>query len=153
MRHLRLIPTNEFSKSPRIAFTSRDRKGVDQHFGAAEVFVIYALAPGEARLLEVMSFRDDDDGSRSHDDKLAARIARLDGCVAVYCNAVGASAVKRLLAAGIQPIKVPFGTSVDGLLGDLHRELSGTPPAWLTRGLTTKAAGRFDAMEAEGWTE
>ena len=54
----------------RIAFASADRRHVDQHFGAAEGFVIYNLEPERCELLEVAQFRRlDMDGN---EDKLAA---------------------------------------------------------------------------------
>lgn len=48
--------------------------------------------------------------------KLAQKIAALAGCAAVYCLAVGGSAIRQLLAAGIQPIRL------DGW----HRRIAGT---------------------------
>ena len=129
--------------SVKIAFASSDRRVVDQHFGAAEAFCIYSLAEDDARLVEVAEFHDSD----------VAMIALLEGCAAVYCNAVGASAIKQLLAAGIQPMKVEEGTPVDELLCGLNQSLKDAPPAWLAKRLQSKDADRFAAMEAEGWSE
>ncbi len=138
----------------RVAFATSDLRHVDQHFGAAESFAIYAVDLEQASLVEATQF-----GSLAMDgneDKLAAKIAALSGCVAIYCQAVGASAINQLLAQGIQPVKVSPGAPVNGLLATLQAELRAGPSAWLARaieGQQPKDGRRFDAMEAEGWGE
>jgi nitrogen fixation protein NifX len=155
MRHLKLVHSTEKGRtmSIKIAFASSDRRVVDQHFGAAEAFCIYSLAEDDARLIEVAEFHDSDVVMDGHEGKLASKIELLAGCAAVYCNAVGASAIKQLLAAGIQPMKVEEGTPVNALLCDLNKSLKNAPPAWLAKRLQNKDADRFAAMEAEGWSE
>ncbi len=142
--------------SLRIAFASSDRRRVDQHFGAAEAFAIFELSEDDAKLVEVAEFTDSDVAMDGHEGKLASKIALLDGCAAVYCNAVGASAIKQLLAAGIQPMKVAEGEVIDELLCGLNRSLTDNPPAWMAKYLKQQApagAERFDAMADEGWSE
>jgi nitrogen fixation protein NifX len=155
MRHLKLIQSIEETPimSVKIAFASSDRKQVDQHFGAAEAFAIYELSEDDARLIEAVEFHDSDTAMDGHEGKLAAKISLLDGCGAVYCNAVGASAIKQLLAAGIQPMKVAEGTDIDELLCGLNQSLNDNPPAWLARNLKPRDASRFDVMDEEGWQE
>ena len=139
--------------SVKIAFASSDRKAVDQHFGAAEAFVIYELSEDDARMVEAVQFHDTDTAMDGHEGKLAAKIALLNDCAAVYCNAVGGSAIKQLLAAGIQPMKVEEGAAIDELLCGLNHSLTNDPPPWLAKNLKVRDAGRFDAMDAEGWSE
>jgi nitrogen fixation protein NifX len=138
----------------KVAFASADRKHIDQHFGAAEGFVLYKVSPSGYELLEVTQFgRLDMDGN---EDKLAAKIEVLRDCLAVYCQAVGASAIGQLRAAGVQPIKVSPQTLISGLLRELQRELHDGPSAWLARAIDQRQPqreDRFDAMEAEGWSE
>lgn len=156
MRHLKLVTsTEEPDMTVKIAFATSDRRQVDQHFGAAEAFAIYELGEDEVRLVEVAQFVGDDTAMDGHEGKLAAKIALLEGCAAVYCNAVGASAIKQLLAAGLQPMKVPEGMPIDELLCGLGQSLRGEPPAWLARHLRQAGpkADRFAAMEEEGWSE
>jgi nitrogen fixation protein NifX len=160
MRHLKLVHSTEevTSMSVKIAFASSDRRVVDQHFGAAEAFCIYEFllndaAENDARLVEVAEFHDSDTAMDGHEGKLASKISLLEGCAAVYCNAVGASAIKQLLAAGIQPMKVAEGSPVNELLCGLNQSLKLAPPAWLAKRLQTKHDDRFAAMEAEGWSE
>jgi len=91
-----------------------------------------------------------------NEDKLAAKIDALADCVAVYCQAVGASAIGQLKNHGIQPIKVAPDTLISGLLRELQQELREGPSAWLARAIERRAPrseSRFDAMEAEGWSE
>lgn len=155
MRHLKLVHCTERTPAMnvKIAFASSDRRVVDQHFGAAEAFCIYSLAEDDTRLVEVAEFHDGDVAMDGHEGKLAGKIALLEDCAAVYCNAVGASAIKQLLAAGIQPMKVEEGTPVEELLCGLHRSLRDAPPAWLAKRMHNKDADRFNDMEAEGWSE
>jgi nitrogen fixation protein NifX len=159
-RRLKLVKPGDRMPPPqpgptlRVAFASADLRHVDQHFGAAEAFVIHALDADGGELLEVAQFgRLDMDGN---EDKLAAKIQALDGCHIVYCRAVGASAIGQLRAAGIQPIKVTAGTPIKGLLRDLQREMRDGPSSWISRAMTLRVrrdADRFDAMAAEGWSE
>jgi len=140
--------------SLRVAFASTDRVRVDQHFGAAAAFAVFDVSADAAPLVEVAEFLDS--AQDGFDAKLPAKIATLAGCGAVYCLAVGASAVKQLLAAGIQPIRVEEGASIDGLIADLQQEIASGPGGWLAKALKSRRAAdgtRFDAMEAEGWQE
>ena len=154
MRHLRLVTSTKGpAMSVKIAFATSDRAHVDQHFGAAEAFAIYALSETAAQLVEVAEFSDSDTAMDGHEGKLAGKIALLDGCAAVYCNAVGASAVKQLLAAGIQPMKVAEGEAIDGLICALRQSLGQEPPAWLAKHARPRDDRRFATMDAEGWAE
>ncbi len=138
----------------KVAFASTDMEHIDQHFGAAESFAIFAVTLDDVQLIEATQFgKLEMDGN---EDKLDAKIKALNGCVAVYSQAVGASAVAKLKAASIQPIKVSAGADIRELLTALQDELRQGPSAWLAQaikrmqGPNTK---RFDSMEAEGWDE
>lgn len=155
-RRLRLLsePTAATQPAIRVAFATSNLKDIDQHFGAAEAFAIHAIDAKHAKLLEVVQF-----GPLAQDgneDKLEAKITALTGCVAVYCQAIGASAVERLRPHGIQPIKVAARTPLNQLIRALQDELRDGPSAWLARAIERQQpeyAHRFDAMEAEGWCE
>ncbi len=138
----------------KVAFASTDMEHIDQHFGAAESFAIFAVTPDEVQLIEATQFgKLEMDGN---EDKLDAKIKVLDGCVAVYSQAVGASAVAKLKAANIQPVKVSAGADIRELLNALQDELRQGPSAWLAQAIKRMqgtTSHRFDAMEAEGWDE
>lgn len=138
----------------KVAFASTDMEHIDQHFGAAESFAIFAVTPDDVQLVEATQFgKLEMDGN---EDKLDAKIKVLEGCVAVYSQAVGASAVAKLKAAQIQPVKVSAGADIRELLAALQDELRQGPSAWLAQALKRvhgSNAQRFDSMEAEGWEE
>ncbi len=138
----------------RVAFASSDLKKVDQHFGSAERFAIYEVQPNDISMIEVFEFGDlAQDGN---ENKLLEKFVALEGTLAVYCLAVGPSAVRQLMAQGIQPLKVQYGTSINGVLKELQQELVNGPGGWLARALASreeKSETRFDQMEEEGWCE
>ncbi len=138
----------------RVAFATGDMQHVDQHFGAAESFAIYAIDPDRAVLVEATQFGTP--AMDGNEDKLVDKIGVLAGCIAVYCQAVGASAIGQLVARGIQPVKVEPGVPIAELITALQTELRAGPSAWLARAIENrqpKQSRRFDAMEAEGWGE
>lgn len=134
----------------KIAFATSDRKAVNQHFGAAESFAIYEVGEHEMRLIEVVEFIET--AMDGHDGKLAAKVGLLGDCAAVYCNAVGASAIQQLLAAGIQPMRVDEGSSIDELLCGVQKNLQGEPPVWLAKHMK-KQQGGTDFAADEEWQE
>ena len=162
-RHLRIlsggIKEQRSMTTPviKVAFATSDRHQVDEHFGAASAMLIYAVTPDQATVVEFAQFGDlDHDG---HEGKLAAKLALLQGCAVVYCQAVGGSAIQQLLALGAQPIRADAHTAIASLITDRHAALrGGHSPAWLNRLIhrprqSDPAAARFAAMEAEGWQE
>ena len=139
----------------RVAFATSDMKRIDQHFGTAEAFAIHAIGARSHALSEVVRFTPAAmDGT---EDKLSARIAALVGCIAVYCRAVGSSAVQQLRAQGIQPLKVEVDTSISLAISQLQQDLRTGSAPWLNRALASQTAPdraqRFAVMEAEGWQE
>ncbi|MBF0470881.1 MAG: nitrogen fixation protein NifX [Gammaproteobacteria bacterium] len=138
----------------RIAFASSDNKRVDQHFGTAKGLVIYSVDPEQSRVVEVMEFATQ--AMDGNEDKLESKIAALEGCAAVYSQAIGASAIRQLQRQGIQPVKVAPGSTIQQLISDLQQELVSGPNSWMARAISRESGvspARFDAMEAEGWEE
>ncbi len=154
-RQLKLVGNDDTDATAiKVAFATTDRRHVNQHFGAAEGFAIYRVSSSGYELHEVAQFgRLDMDGN---EDKLGAKIEALAGCIAVYCQAIGASAIAKLRAQGIQPIKVAPESLVSSQLHALKRELRDGPSAWLKRAIeqqSPRSESRFDAMAAEAWEE
>lgn len=138
----------------KVAFATTDMETVNQHFGSAKSFAVYAVDMEAAKMLEAAQFGElAQDGN---EDKLLVKIKLLDGCAAVYCQAIGASAVNQLLGAGIQPVKVHDGSKIKDLISDLQNELKAGPSSWLAKAINKHKGpdpNRFDTMESEGWDE
>lgn len=137
----------------KVAFASNDRETVNQHFGAAEGFAIYALDGERAQLVELAEFPPESmDGN---ENKLPAKIASLAGCAAVYCLAAGGSAVKQLLAAGVQPVRLDDETPIDKLLKQISTAVKDGGIAWVDKAVKSQKSdtSRFDQMAEEGWEE
>jgi len=182
-RRLKLVTrgetTPEMNTAVKVAFATSDMKRVNQHFGAAESFAVYALNSGQATLTEAVQFgpevlggyesngwredptRAEKSGPASvasghNEDKLAARIDALGDCVAVYCQAVGASAINQLRLKGIQAVRVHPDAEIRDLLVALQEELRAGARTWFVRAFARHQpcnAHRFDDMEQEGWVE
>lgn len=136
----------------KVAFATDDRARVNQHFGASVGFAIFALDGERAQLVSVAEFAEESmDGN---ENKLPAKIAALSGCAAVYCLAVGGSAVRQLIAAGVQPIRLEEETNIERLLGELQKAVREGGVPWVEKALgRDKDASRFDRMAEEGWQE
>ncbi|HEY8158475.1 MAG TPA: nitrogen fixation protein NifX [Methylobacter sp.] len=138
----------------KIAFATTDMETVNQHFGSAKSFAIYAVNMDDAQLLEAAQFGElSQDGN---EDKLSVKIELLNGCAAVYCQAVGGSAINQLIAKGIQPVKVHEGGKINDLIVDLQNEMKAGPSSWLAKAINQHKSPdpeRFNQMEDEGWDE
>lgn len=136
----------------RVAFASDDRTTVNQHFGAAVGFAIYALDGERCQLVELAEFPPQSmDGNET---RLPAKITALTGCAAVYCLAAGGSAVKQLLGAGIQPMRLDEGVRIESLLKQISGAIKDGGIPWVDKALRKNGdGGRFERMAADGWEE
>lgn len=138
----------------KIAFASSDQATVDLHFGGAESLVLYHVAPGRADLLGVGAFLKADQVGESGraglagtvQDKVLAKLDFLEGCHAVYAASIGTSSIRRLMAAGIQPVIVDSGHDIVDLLNEVSLALVYGGLAWVEKA-KAKAAPRPDAAE------
>lgn len=157
-RQLRVIRSTDgnqaMDQALKIAFASSDSKTVNQHFGSAKSFAVFEVTPERADQVEVNEF-----GMLAQDgneDKLEVKMGILEGCTAVYCQAAGPSAIKRLMTIGVQPVKVSEGSVIKDLLADIQQEMKNGPSGWLAKAMEKHKKAdpsRFDEMEAEGWDE
>jgi nitrogen fixation protein NifX len=138
----------------KIAFATTDMEIVNQHFGSAKSFAVYAVDRDNAQLLEAAQFGElSQDGN---EDKLSVKIELLNGCSAVYCQAIGGSAINQLIAKNIQPVKVHEGSKIKDLIVDLQNEMKAGPSSWLAKAINLHKGSdpeRFKKMEEEGWEE
>ena len=158
-RQLRVVhdqPAGEQADSPtlRIAFATSDKQRVDEHFGSCTCLQILAVSARHHQLDTLCTFTV---GPNGHDDgKLLARLVALDGCDAVYCLAIGPSAIRQLIGAGIQPVRLEQPATIAILVAELQQQLRGSPSGWLARTLALKGRSqenRLQALAADGWQE
>jgi nitrogen fixation protein NifX len=152
---VQIIDERKFMETAlKIAFATTDMETVNQHFGSAKSFAIYAVNMDDALLLEAAQFGElQQDGN---EDKLSVKIDLLNGCAAVYCQAVGGSAINQLIAKNIQPVKVHEGGKIKDLIVDLQNEMKAGPSSWLAKAINQHKSpdpDRFNQMEEEGWDE
>lgn len=137
----------------KVAFASTDRSRVNQHFGSAEGFAVYEVTADKATLVGIAEFAEE--AMDGNEDKLAAKVDFLEGCAAVYVMAIGASAIKKLMAKGIQPIRINEVDAIDTLLGEISRAITDGGVVWVDRAIAAQAKAktedRFSSMEADGW--
>lgn len=152
-RHLKLSAAEPGDQQVRVAFATRDRKSIDQHFGSACSFMIYHITPDSAELIEVAKFTETEQ-DKNH-SKLLTKLELLESCQAVYSNQIGNAAVRQLLSLGVQPIRTVPGTSINKEITLLQQSWHTDPPSWLIKAISnrTQQADRFDQMEQEGWQE
>lgn len=149
-RCLKVVDGDGGNKALKLAFATTDMKHVNQHFGSACTFAIYAVTAKNSRLLEAAQFEAaEQDGN---EDKLVAKITMLEGCAAVYCQAVGSSAIRQLQARDIQPVKVAAGAAIADLIKSFQNVPRTTGAPFIARRRRADTS-RFDAMEREGWEE
>lgn len=132
-RKFLVVADNVGEPSLKIAFATNDGEFVNQHFGTAQSFMVYAVNPDNFYLDAVAQFECED--GNENDGKLAAKLEFLDGCVAMYCKACGSSAVKQLLARHIQPLKVIEEPHIIDLIKAFQNELNEGPSSWLARAI------------------
>ncbi len=152
-RHLNVVRESDETYMLRVAFSTSDGKTVNQHFGYAKSIQIYGVTMDSADLLSVAEFCDD---AEQGDDKLQSRISYLDGCAAVYSYACGASAVRRLISTGIQPIRVTEEAPVHELIKALQKEIKQGPGSWLAKAIEREKrllGNTFSPMDSNSWEE
>lgn len=151
-RHLSVVREEKTPYMIRVAFATNDGETVNEHFGSARAFSVYGVTTERCDLLSLSEFSLDP----SEEDRLQARIEFLTSCAAVYSYACGASAIRRLIAKGIQPIRVSEEAYISELLVALQREIKRGPGSWLA-----KAIARQHLMlnpppgysQTDGWEE
>ena len=136
--------------SLQVAFASSELTTVDEHFGSATRFAIYRVSAAGAELVNLTRFEVvEHDGNEG---KLPAKIASLQGCAAVFCLAVGGSAVRQLVAAGIQPIKVEPKATIAETLAFLRAEIGRATTPWIVKALQRVAKSTTPTASTR-WTK
>src|SRR5512136_2216303 len=116
----------------KVAFTSSNGEMIDRHFGMAESFSIWEVAPEEAHAVEtvpVIKHEGDEE------DKIAARVALLKDCAIVYTMQIGGPAAAKLVATKIQPMKTTTEVPIAEIVARLQGVLRENPPPWLRKAM------------------
>ena len=137
-----------------ISFTTSDLKVVDEHLGSATRLARYKVTSTSHEFIGVTEFSETrQDGN---ENKLIDKFDALAGCDAVFCLAVGASAVKQLMERQIQPIKLGERSSIIEVLAYVQQEVQDGETPWIRRALqrfTTNSDDRLSSLLDEGWSE
>ena len=145
-RHLRVSEVHV--PHLKVAFASSDMKTVNQHFGSCESLLVYGVEPDGYELIQVAEFQVVEGHVPA---KVTSRIDVIDGCFAVYCNAVGEAVFRQLMTHGIRAIRVESGTPITDLLHQLQEQWPQRIPQKTAR--ATSADKLVDALEEAGWDE
>lgn len=145
-RHLRV--TEDVTSLLRIAFASSDKKTVDQHFGSCAGLLVYGVSPETHELIQAAEFEVVDGHSA---DKVSTRIAIIQGCSVLYCNAVGKAVYRDLMQHGIKPICVDDGTPIINLIRAMQQDWPAQMAVRL--GHHPNAEAMLDAWDQSGWDE
>jgi nitrogen fixation protein NifX len=140
----------------RIAFASTDQTTVNSHFGGAESLVVYDVAPGVADLIGVGEFMKAEQVGEAGragmtgtvHDKVLVKLDYLEGCSAVYAASIGTSSIRRLMAAGIQPIIVDNGHEILDLLNEVSLALVYGGLPWVEKAKAKAEAAGASAPSA-----
>ncbi|MCB6178328.1 nitrogen fixation protein NifX [Rhodobacter sp. Har01] len=147
-RTLRLVdaapPTAE--KPLRIAIATDDMENLNAHFGSARKFAVYEVTRTGARFLAAHEFDSFTAGAGRHDDqddRIAPKIAALEGCALVFALAIGGPSAARVVKAGVHPIKRKDPEPIAAVLEQVRVMLNGTPPPFLRKALGMTARPDF----------
>ncbi len=116
----------------KVAFTSSNGEMIDRHFGMADSFCIWEVAPHEAHAVETVAVKKRDG---DEEDKIAARVALLKECAIVYTMQIGGPAAAKLVATRIQPMKTNTEVPIAEIVAKLQGVLQGNPPPWLRKAM------------------
>jgi len=93
-----------------VAVSTKDQHQIDQHFGHADVFAIYALDSAGARFAETREVAHYCQGGYGDEDKREVILRTLADCTALFTARIGDGPKSRLEAAGIEAVDdYPYG--------------------------------------------
>jgi nitrogen fixation protein NifX len=115
--------------SIRVACASNGGELLDGHFGSCRRFLVYQVAAGAHRLIDV---RDIDD-SEAEDDKNSHRAGLIGDCQVLFVASIGGPAAAKVVKLDIHPIKFPQGGSARDRVADLAAQLADKPAPWLAK--------------------
>ncbi|MDD2790331.1 MAG: NifB/NifX family molybdenum-iron cluster-binding protein [Sulfurimonas sp.] len=124
-----------------IAFASSSGMAVDQHFGWSKSFYLYRVDKETHELLRVIDSSHEPEGEK---EKLDYKIGTIEDADIMYCTQIGPMASKMIQAAGVHPVRVAEGESIEDAIVKLQEMLNDAPAPWLLR-IFHKAQARENA--------
>jgi nitrogen fixation protein NifX len=115
--------------SIRVACASNGGELLDGHFGACRRFLVYQVAAGAHRLVDVRDIEDD----AAQDDKNAYRAGLIRDCQVLFVAGIGGPAAAKVVKLDIHPIKFPQGGNARAFIADLAAQLADKPAPWLAK--------------------
>ncbi|WP_058554364.1 dinitrogenase iron-molybdenum cofactor biosynthesis protein [Thiohalocapsa sp. ML1] len=112
-----------------VACASNGGELLDGHFGSCRRFLIYQVAAGAYRLIDVRAIED----SVATDDKNADRAALIRDCQVLFVASIGGPAAAKVVKLDIHPIKYPQGGNARERMAALAEQLADKPPPWLAK--------------------
>lgn len=114
----------------KVAFATKDKETIDDHFGWAKCFAVYDITRDGYKLHSYLETPDD---HTEEDDKINYKIESLQGCSIVFCLNIGPTAATKVVKARIHPIKVKGPTPIQQEAEALVELIKGNPPPWIKR--------------------
>ena len=111
-----------------LAFASDDGVTINQHFGWAKTFWLYAIDQEQSQFLKSV-----DVGEEPQEEhlKLAHRIETIKGARIVFCTHIGPTASHMVQASKITSVKST--ETIEEAIGKIQNLLLGEMPLWLAR--------------------
>lgn len=107
-----------------VAVATKGEGQIDLHFGHAEEFAIYAVAPKGIRYLETRQVEHYCQGGYGDEDKREVILRAIADCTALFVARVGDGPRTKLSGAGIEPVDdYPFG-SIEASIGEWYAKRS-----------------------------
>lgn len=131
----------------RVACATDSGQVIDGHFGACKAFVIWDVGRTAIDFVEARSTLPADEA----DDRNAARAGLMNDCQVGCFLSIGGPAAAKVVRAGVHPLKVAPGTTMEAMLARLQEALA-SPPPWLAKVMGVPAASLAqyrDLVEAE----
>jgi nitrogen fixation protein NifX len=113
-----------------VAFASSDGVVIDQHFGWAKTFYLYALDKESSKLLNIIDSSKEIEGEK---EKLNYKIEILSDADIIYSTQIGPTASKMVQASGVHPVRVAEGEKIEEAIAKLQEMLNNSPAPWLLR--------------------
>jgi len=136
----------------RVAIATNDHRFLDAHFGSANSFAVFEVAPDRWRFVEMVTFDDVTAGEGHHPDsvdRITPKVEALKGNALLFVLAIGGPSAAKVVRAGIHPLKLKEPEPLGQVVLRVQRMLQGKPPPWLRKALGQQRGPRDFVDDAE----